>query len=133
MNDEDFEIADVDLFANNFGMWCEKHGIELGAPVSNGKQGFKAVVNLNELKVAIIEYGIHNTDKAVKDVENNLLYDLDEIDNKPWRVFRQLANIMPHYEEEYRRYENFYANGGGRKVEALIEEFEKEQAAEEAK
>lgn len=57
-------------------------------------------------------------------VEQDLLYDLDEIDNKPWRVFRQLAKIMPEYAEEYTRYEAFYSYGGGHKVKQLIEEFE---------
>lgn len=59
------------------------------------------------------------------DSKENLLVDLDEIDNKPWRVFRQLARIMPEYADTYLRYEAFYSYGGGSKVLALIEEFEK--------
>lgn len=56
-------------------------------------------------------------------IRNDLLYDLDEIDNKPWRVFRQLAHIMPEYADIYKDYEAFYAFGGGRKVRELIDEF----------
>lgn len=65
--------------------------------------------------------------------EKDLLYDLDEIDNKPWRVFRQLAKIMPEYEDEYRRYEDFYAHGGGEKVMKLIEAHEREKRLNETK
>lgn len=54
------------------------------------------------------------------------LYDLDEIDNKPWRVFRQLAKIMPEYADTYSRYEKFYSHGGCNEVIKLIEKFEKE-------
>lgn len=57
-------------------------------------------------------------------VKQSLLVDLDEIDNKPWRVFRQLSRIMPGYNDVYERYENFYANGGGKIIESMIELFE---------
>jgi hypothetical protein len=69
---------------------------------------------------------LHEADKSavVVEAKDDLLYDLDEIDNKPWRVFRQLARIMPEYADCYWRYEAFYSYGGGLKVEALITEFE---------
>lgn len=59
--------------------------------------------------------------------ERAILYDLDEIENKPWRVFRQLAKIMPEYADTYSRYEKFYAYGGGEKVMKLIEDFESKE------
>jgi hypothetical protein len=62
--------------------------------------------------------------------EREELYDLDEIENKPWRVFRQLAKLMPEYSDTYGRYERFYAHGGGEKVMKLIDDFE---ASEEQK
>jgi hypothetical protein len=60
--------------------------------------------------------------------EQDLLFDLDEIDNKPWRVFRQLAVLVPDCADTYRRYERFYSYGGGLEVEKLIEIFEQQQA-----
>lgn len=59
-------------------------------------------------------------EQALKD---ELLFDLDEIDNKPWRVFRQLANIMPEYADTYTDYEAFYSYGGGNEVRKLIDSF----------
>jgi len=64
-----------------------------------------------------------------KEVETELLYNLDEIDNKPWKVFGQLAKIQPEYSETYDRYYEFYAHGGSRDVMKLIEKFEEEQLA----
>lgn len=55
--------------------------------------------------------------------ERELLYDLDEIENKPWRVFRQLAKIMPEYANTYTDYEAFYSYGGGSEVQQLIGKF----------
>lgn len=63
--------------------------------------------------------------KIFKEYRDKLLFDLDEIDNKPWRVFRQLSKIMPEYAETYYRYEAFYSYGGSKEVMKLIEEFEK--------
>jgi hypothetical protein len=59
----------------------------------------------------------------MKELKNELLFDLDEIDNKPWRVFRQLAVLMPEYAEIYTDYEALYAFGGSSDVEALIKRF----------
>lgn len=120
-------------FDGNFGQWIEQHGVKLDDPVEvDGEfKGFKAVVDLNQLSVAFIEYGIAEADKATKQLENNLLFDLDEIENKPWRVFRQLAVIMPDYAETYQRYERFYSHGGGNEVMKLIEEFERKLEEEE--
>jgi hypothetical protein len=59
------------------------------------------------------------------EARNDLLFDLDEIENKPWRVFRQLAEIMPDYAGIYTEYQAFYSYGGGREVKKLIEEFKK--------
>lgn len=64
-------------------------------------------------------------EEAKEEVKRELLFDLDEIENKPWRVFRQLAKIMPEYAENYISYEAYYAYGGSRKVEELIEDFKK--------
>lgn len=68
--------------------------------------------------------------QETKKAEDELLYDLDEIENKPWRVFRQLAEIMPEYADTYHRYEKFYAYGGGNTVMKLIEKFESELQAQ---
>lgn len=72
-------------------------------------------------------------DEAVREARADMLYDLDEIDNKPWRVFRQLANIMPEYADIYTRYKEFYSYGGGQKVMKLIEEHEAEQLTTQSK
>lgn len=61
----------------------------------------------------------------LKEVREELLYDLDEIDNKPWLVFRQLAKIMPEYADTYIGYEAFYSYGGSKVVEELIDKFKK--------
>lgn len=53
---------------------------------------------------------------AVEAAKSDLIFDLDEIDNKPWRVFRQLAKIHDGKDDDvakkYREYETFFANGG---------------------
>jgi hypothetical protein len=77
------------------------------------------------LKETIPKISIDGEPDILTELKNELLFDLDEIENKPWRVFRQLANLMPEYADTYTRYEAFYSFGGGRKVMALIEEFEK--------
>lgn len=81
----------------------------------------------NEYKV-----GIHG-DSDVTEIVSELrrahdltVHDLDEIDNKPWRVFRQLAKLRPEYADTYKRYEEFYSHGGGQEVMKLIEKFEEE-------
>lgn len=58
--------------------------------------------------------------REVAEVKEDLLYDLDEIDNKPWRAFRQLATIMPEYADEYHLVAEFYSNGGSRKIKELM-------------
>jgi hypothetical protein len=62
--------------------------------------------------------------QAIERAKEELLFDLDEIDNKPWRVFRQLAKKVPDCAEMYERYQRFYENGGANEVEKLIEQFE---------
>jgi len=118
-------MNDSELFSNNFGKWCEAHGLETSNVLSvDGK--FTALVDLNQLKEAIMRFTDEQTTVEVEDLKQELLFDLDEIDNKPWRVFRQLGAIMPEYKDEYLRYEHFYMHGGGQQVMKLIEEFEKE-------
>lgn len=51
---------------------------------------------------------------------NNLLFDLDEIDNKPWRVYRQLAKLVPECEETYTRLASFAEQGGMRDLDIFL-------------
>lgn len=67
----------------------------------------------------------YTPNSEVERVKRELLYDLDEIDNKPWRVFRQLASIIPEYSDIYTDYEAFYAYGGSHEVQKLIDKFKK--------
>lgn len=53
-------------------------------------------------------------------IEEHILFDLNEIDNKPWRVFRQLAKLAPDCETDYTRYARFYEAGGSKVVESMI-------------
>ena len=116
-------MNDAEMFSNNFGKWCEAHGVVLGDH-ANGK--FDAKIDLNELKIAIMRFADEQADSAVDTAQNDLLFDLDEIENKPWRVFRQLGAIMPDYKDSYLRYEHFYMHGGSNDVMKLIEDFEKD-------
>ncbi len=83
---------------------------------------FREIDKTVNLLLHLFERHVH---KALEARETELLFDLDEIDNKPWRVFRQLAKIMPEYADTYTDYEAFYSYGGVIKVRALIEEFKK--------
>lgn len=82
--------------------------------------------NGKDMITAIMEWATAREHRKTLQAQEELLFDLDEIDNKPWRVFRQLAAIMPEYADIYKRYEDFYAHGGGREVMGLIEKHEAE-------
>ena len=88
-------------------------------PTSYSADG-RGWVNIDDVEKILKSY---TRNSEVERIKQDLLYDLDEIDNKPWRVFRQLAAIVPEFADIYTDYEAFYAFGGGRKVRKLINDF----------
>ena len=58
--------------------------------------------------------------EALAKEKEDLLFDLDEIDNKPWRVFRQLAVLVPECEDTYLRLAAFCEQGGMRDLDEFL-------------
>ena len=90
------------------------------------------MTDLERIHIILAEFRVqsqsYTTEKKliglIDKAKSDMLFDLDEIDNKPWRVFRQLAVLVPECAETYERYEQFYSQGGGQEVMKLIEQAE---------
>lgn len=50
--------ANKDLFWDNFGKWLEDHGVELIQPAPLPHQTWSAMIDINQLKIAIAELGV---------------------------------------------------------------------------
>jgi len=73
--DNTTQDSQSELFENNFGAWIESHGTDLDALHPSGR--YKATVDLNKLKAAIINYAEAYVTTRVKEAER--LARIDEL------------------------------------------------------
>ena len=125
-SDIDQVREDIDLFERKSGQTeMDKNDLEQQfCFAAYGK--YTDQLDLPEARKHIATWAIIKPllERLKQDIENELTFDLDEIENKPWRVFRQLSKLKPNYADTYGRYEQFYSYGGSKAVMKLIEEFE---------